>query len=77
MSADNLKDLIKRAESWPEAAREELAAVAREIESELQADRYHASAEELRIIDAAVAALDASEHATDDEIRTAFAKFGR
>ncbi|MFT4274811.1 MAG: hypothetical protein QM576_00515 [Rhodopseudomonas sp.] len=77
MSADNLEALIKRAASWPEAAREELAAVAREIESELQADRYHASAEELRIIDAASAALDTGEQATDDEIRIAFAKFGR
>ncbi|WBU29300.1 hypothetical protein OOZ54_21960 [Rhodopseudomonas palustris] len=66
--------MIKRAESWPEAAREELAAVAREIESELQANRYHASDEELRIIDAAAATLDAGEQATDDEIRTAFAK---
>lgn len=72
MRADYLEALIKRAESWPEAAREELAAVAREIESELQANRYHASDEELRIIDAA-ATLDAGEQATDDEIRTAFA----
>ncbi|ACF03177.1 conserved hypothetical protein [Rhodopseudomonas palustris TIE-1] len=74
MRADYLEALIKRAESWPEAAREELAAVAREIESELQANRYHASDEELRIIDAAAATLDAGEQATDDEIRTAFAK---
>ncbi|WAB77096.1 hypothetical protein [Rhodopseudomonas palustris] len=66
--------MIKRAESWPEAAREKLAAVAREIESELQANRYHASDEELRIIDAAAATLDAGEQATDDKIRTAFAK---
>lgn len=73
MRADYLEALIKRAESWPEAAREELAAVAREIESELQANRYHASDEELRIIDAAAATLDAGEQATDDEIRTAFA----
>lgn len=71
----NLKDLLERAESWPEAAQNELVAVANEIESELQGGNYVATREELDIIDAAMASIDAGETATDTEIKAAFAKF--
>ncbi|WP_322513964.1 hypothetical protein SR870_12935 [Rhodopseudomonas palustris] len=74
MSAD-LKALIERAENWPEAAREELAAIAEQIEGELQAHEYSASDDELRVIDAATASLDRGERASDDEVAAAFAKF--
>jgi hypothetical protein len=59
----------------PEAAQDELVAVARQIESELQERHYLATQEELRIIDAAMASIDAGEAATDTEIRASFAKF--
>jgi hypothetical protein len=71
----NLKDLLERAESWPEAAQNELVAVANQIESELQGGDYVATREELDIIDAAMASIDAGEVATDTEIKAAFAKF--
>jgi hypothetical protein len=71
----NLKDLLERVESWPEAAQNELVAVANQIESELQAGDYVATCEELEIIDAAMASVDAGEVATDAEIKAAFAKF--
>jgi hypothetical protein len=71
----NLKDLLERVESWPEAAQDELVAVANQIESELQSQDYLATREELRIIDAAMASIDAGEVATDAEIKAAFAKF--
>ncbi|ABE38627.1 hypothetical protein [Rhodopseudomonas pseudopalustris] len=74
MSVD-LKALIERAETWPEAARDELASIAEQIESELQTSEYFASADELNVIDAAMASLDRGEQATDEEIRTAFARF--
>ena len=50
-------------------------AVANQIESELQGGDYVATREELEIIDAAMASIDAGEVATDAEIKAAFAKF--
>ena len=40
-------------------------------------DEYVATPEELQIIDAAMAAIDSGEFATDDEVEAAFAKFRR
>jgi hypothetical protein len=71
----DLKNLLERARTWPEEAQNELVAVANQIESELKGDEYIASREELQIIDAAMASIDAGEVATDTEIRAAFAKF--
>ncbi len=74
MTATELKDLLERVQAWPEEAQNELVAVANQIESELQGD-YVATQEELRIIDAAIASIDAGEFATDEEVAAAFAKF--
>jgi hypothetical protein len=71
----DLKNLLERVRTWPEEAQNELVAVANQIESELKGDEYIASREELEIIDAAMASIDAGEVATDTEIRAAFAKF--
>ena len=38
-------------------------------------DEYVATPEELQFIDAAMAAIDSGEFATDDEVEAAFAKF--
>ena len=75
MTATDLKNLLERVQTWPEEAQDELVAVANQIESELQGQDYLATREELRIIDAAMASIDAGESATDTEIRAAFAKF--
>jgi hypothetical protein len=48
---------------------------AKQIKSGLRGNEYLASADELRIIDAAIASIDAGEVATAAEIRAAFAKF--
>jgi hypothetical protein len=71
----NLKDLLERVESWPEAAQHELVAVANQIESELQGGDYVATREELEIIDAAIASIDAGETVSPAEIRALFAKY--
>ncbi len=71
----DLKNLLERVQTWPEEARDELVAVANEIESELRGQSYLASREELRIIDSAMASIDGGEVATDAEIKAAFAKF--
>ena len=73
----DLKDLMERARSWPEAARDELVAVANQIESELQGGDYVATREELQALDNAIASLEAGESASEAEIKAAFAKFQR
>ncbi|MDN3276251.1 hypothetical protein QWJ07_18450 [Frankia sp. RB7] len=77
MAVPDLRDLLQRAQSWPDEAQKELIAVANEIESELRGGEYLASQEELKIIDAAMAAIDRGEVATESEIDAAFAKFRR
>jgi hypothetical protein len=77
MTVTNLKNLLERAQTWPEEAQHELVAIANQIENELQGRDYPATQEELRIIDAAMASIDAGETATEAEIKTAFAKFRR
>ncbi|MHC2433366.1 hypothetical protein [Bradyrhizobium sp. USDA 4451] len=77
MTAAELKNLLDRVQSWPESAQDELVSIANQIESELQARDYVATRDELRVIDAAMASIDAGECATDEEIEAAFAKFRR
>jgi hypothetical protein len=43
MASTDLKDLIERVQRWPETARDELLAVADQIESELKGGDYVAS----------------------------------
>jgi hypothetical protein len=69
-----LKDVLQRAESWPAQAQDELAQVALEIEAAIKGGAYHASADELRAIDEALAAVRRGELATDDEVGAVFAK---
>ena len=75
MTEADLKNLLKRVQAWPEAAQDELVAVANQIETELQADEYIATLEELRVIDEAMASVDSGDFATDHEVKAAFAKF--
>jgi hypothetical protein len=74
MTTTELEHLLARVQAWPEEAQNELVAVANQIESELQGN-YTATQEELQIIDAAMASIDAGESASDEEIAAAFAKF--
>ena len=69
-----LKEVLERAHEWPEAAQEELAQVALEIESELSG-QYLATSEELQAIDEGIAAIRRGEIATDEQVDAVFAKF--
>ena len=69
-----LKDIIERAEGWPQAAQEELTQVALEIESDLTGE-YHATQKELQAIDDGIAAVRRGEIATDAEVEAVFAKY--
>jgi hypothetical protein len=77
MTVPDLKNLLERAQTWPEEAQRELVVVASQIEGELRGQDYPATQEELRIIDEAIASIDAGETATEAEIAAAFAKFHR
>lgn len=77
MSGTDLKLLLERAQTWPESAQAELMSVGQEIERELGEKTYHATDDELRVVDEAIASLDAGEFATDAEIQAAFATFRR
>jgi hypothetical protein len=77
MAAQTLKDLMRRVESWPEAAQEELAEIALEIEAELKGGVYHASQEELVGIDRGLKAAREGRFATDQDVESIFAKHRR
>jgi hypothetical protein len=77
MTVAELKKLLDRVQSWPESAQDELVSIANQIESELRSHGYVATGDELRIIDAAIASIDAGDTATEQEVEAAFAKFHR
>ncbi len=47
VNAKRLIDAMKRVETWPQAAQEELAGIALEIDTALKGEVYHAMPEEL------------------------------
>lgn len=68
------KQLLERVASWPDEDIAKLEEVAREIEAQ-RSGEYHASEEELRAIDEAIAELERGEVASEAQVRAAFAKF--
>jgi len=69
---NKLKELLERAQAWPEVDQIELARYAEEIESR-RAGNYHATPEELQALDEA----ERSGLATEEEIEAAFRTFRR
>jgi hypothetical protein len=69
-----LKNVLARAERWSEHDQEELAQAALEIEARRHG-LYRASAEELKAIDEALAAVDRGELASDAEVEAVLAKY--
>lgn len=59
-----LTEAMRRAETWPEEAQEELAEIVREIEAGF-GGVYHATSEELAGIDRGIREADAGKFATD------------
>ena len=70
-------DLLERAQSWPEYAREQLEEVALEIEAELANGTYRATPEDLASIDRGLRDSAEGRFATAEEIEATFAKFRR
>jgi hypothetical protein len=65
-----IKQIIERAESWPEEDQEELAEIARQIEAR-RTGVYRATADELRTLHEA----DRSGTASEEEVEAAFRSF--
>jgi predicted transcriptional regulator len=72
----NLKKVLTRAKNWSEQDQEELAQVALEIEARRHG-LYHATPDELKAIDEALAEVARGEIATDAEVEAVFAKYRR
>lgn len=74
MTTKALTEAMRRAETWPEEAQEELAEIAREMEAGF-GGVYHATPEELAGIDRGIREADAGKFVTDEEVEATFAKY--
>jgi predicted transcriptional regulator len=74
MTAKVFTDAMKRVETWPEAAQEELASIALEMDAGLNGGVYHATPEELVGIDRGLRAAEAGRFASADDVAAVFAK---
>jgi len=74
MKAKVLAEALKRVEAWPEAAQEELAGIALEIDAALKGDAYLPTADELAGIDLGLRAADGARFVTPDEVAAVLAK---
>jgi predicted transcriptional regulator len=74
MTAKLLKDVLERAEKWPEEAQTELAQIALEIDAGLMTGKYRATPAELAGIDRGLTAAREGRFATDDQVDRIFKK---
>jgi predicted transcriptional regulator len=74
LTARLLTDAMQRVEAWPEAAQEELAAIALDMDAALKGGTYHATPEELIGIDRGRLAADRGRFVTPRDVETVFAK---
>jgi predicted transcriptional regulator len=77
MTTKALKNAMRRAETWPKEAQEELAEIALEIDTGLKGGVYHATAEELVGIDRGLKAAREGRFATDEQVEAVLAKHRR
>ena len=75
MKAKTIKEILKRAEGWPESAQQDLAQAALDIESELQQDTYIATPEEVTAIERGLKEAEQGQFATEAEVGAVFAKY--
>ena len=75
MKAKMIKEILQRAEGWPESAQAGLAKAALEIERELQEDTYTATPEEVAAIERGLKEAAQGRFATEAEVEAVFAKY--
>lgn len=67
-------ELLRRVQSWPENAQQELAQVALEIEAELNRGHYHATLDDLAGIDRGLSDVAKGKFASGEDLEAVFAK---
>jgi predicted transcriptional regulator len=77
MTVKALKEAIRRAETWPDEAQEELAEIATEIDATLKGEAYDATPEDLKGIDRGLKAAREGRFASYGEVEAVFAKHRR
>jgi len=77
MASKALEEAMRRAETWPAEAQEELAEIALEIDAGLRGGTYRATLEELEGIDRGLKAAREGRFATDEEVEAVIAKHRR
>ncbi len=77
MASKALEEAMRRAETWPAEAQEELAEIALEIDASLRGGTYRATLEELEGIDRGLKAAREGRFATDEEVEAVIAKHRR
>jgi predicted transcriptional regulator len=77
MTTKALKKAMRRVETWPKEAQEELAEIALEIDAGLKGGVYHATSEELVGIDRGLKAAREGRFATDEQVEAILAKHRR
>jgi predicted transcriptional regulator len=74
MKTKQLAEVLRRIESWPAHAQDELAEIARDIDESLSKGDYEPTEAELAGIDRGLRAAAEGRFATDAQIETALAK---
>lgn len=77
MKETAIKEILQRAETWPESAQAELAHVALEIEKELHQGTYTATPGEMAGIERGLKEAEQGLFASDAEVEAVFAKYRR
>ncbi|MGV1014676.1 MAG: hypothetical protein ACOYB4_06870 [Methyloceanibacter sp.] len=77
MKANTIKDILQRAEDWPESAQADLAQAALEIERELHQDTYTATPEEVAGIERGLKEAEQGRFATEAEVEAVLLKYRR
>ena len=77
MNAKMIKEILQRAQAWPESAQADWAQAALEIERELQQDTYTATPEEVEAIERGLREAEQALFATEAEVEAVFAKYRR
>jgi predicted transcriptional regulator len=67
-------DLLRRVQSWPENAQQELAELALEIDAELKGGKYHATPAELAGIDRGLSDANAGRFVSAEDVEATFRK---
>jgi predicted transcriptional regulator len=75
MNAKMIKEILQRAEGWPESAQADLAQAALEIESELQQGTYSATPEEVAAIERGLKEAAQGQFATEAEVEAVLVKY--